>query len=80
MALTDKEIHLVRVEQILCTLNDAIKTDCKRLLNSGMINLDDYSTDNYQLAKVVIDAAIERNAGIFNSHAQKREVENLVKM
>ena len=80
MNRSKKEIHLDCVDQLLKNLTDAVKNDCIAMLNSGMVDINEYSVNNYQLAKILVDAAIERNSQMFARHGEPSAKRNLVKM
>ena len=58
------EKHLERINELLDTVRAELLYDAARLLNSGMIDPDQYNDEEFALAKIVVTAALDRNVMI----------------
>ena len=56
------EKHLARIDELLDTVKAELLYESARLLNSGMIDPDQYNDDEFVLAKIIVTAAIDRKS------------------
>lgn len=80
--MTDVNKHLVKVQEKLDNMNAIMMADIKKMLKSGMVDLDSYSPDDYRLAKVLVTAAMERNKDVCRIYGVnwKEDIKNLINM
>ncbi len=51
-----------RCNELIDVLADAMKGTCQRLYNSGGVNVEDYSPEEYVLAKILVTAAMRKHS------------------
>lgn len=70
-----------KIKEICNMVKSDIYEEAIHLLNSGMIDAEDYNKDEYALAKIIVSASIERCKynfmPLFDKH--KQEVKNLIR-
>lgn len=74
-----KAEHEAKINELVDTLAASIKVKALALGSSGAIDQDDYSVDEYVLAKILVTAAINDLKDSFAPfrEADKRTVKNL---
>jgi hypothetical protein len=53
-------MHEAKVDELIRNMAKELKTTCQRLYKSGGIDVENYSSDNYVLAKILVSAAMEQ--------------------
>ena len=73
--------HLENVTELIDKFAQSLKEEAGRLLSCGAVDLDDYNSEEYALAKIIITAAIINKGDRYYplSADYKREVKNLTK-
>jgi hypothetical protein len=68
-----------KIDELVATLESTIRLEAERLGSCGAVDLDDYSPDEYLLAKLLVTAAARKHCNDFApfTKAGKRELKNL---
>lgn len=61
MDKTTKEQHLANIAELAEDFKNILIEDGKKMLSSGMVDVDKFDPEQSLLAKIVISAAIQRN-------------------
>jgi len=76
---TMKAEHEAKIHELVNTLASSIKIKAMALGSSGGIDEDDYSVDEYVLAKILVTAAVEDLKDVYMpfGSADRKTVKNL---
>ena len=74
-----KAEHEAKIHELVDSLATSIKVKAMALSSSGGINEDDYSVDEYILAKILVTAAVEDLKDVYMPFgtADRKTVKNL---
>ena len=76
------KLHMDKVYELSINFVDSLMEESKKMLRSGGIDIDSFSTDEYALAKILITAAIYRSKNNYMPIKQEytKAVKNLRNM
>lgn len=57
--------HQAKINELIDQYATFLRTECRKLISSGMIDVDAYQDDDYRLAKIILTAAIKRTQDDF---------------
>jgi len=71
--------HRDKINELVDAMAQEIKLTAERLGACGAVNLDDYNSDEYVLAKILVTAATRKHSSDYAplSAEHKRELKNL---
>lgn len=74
-----KKAHKKKVVELINSLIPELKSTCERLYNSGALDVDQYSTEEYVLAKILVTAAMEQHAADYHplDDTHRQDLHNL---
>lgn len=72
--------HTAKINELIDRYTESLRVECDRLLKSGAIDPDVFDPEMYNLAKVVLTAAIRQTRNVYYPAHDKnliREIKNL---
>lgn len=77
-----KEKHLERINELLDTVRAELLYESARMLNSSMVDPDQYNDEEYRLAKIIVTASLHRQSVMFAPimNEDKKTCNNLKRM
>lgn len=72
--------HQEKIKELVEIFASNLIVVCERLYRSGGIAVEDYSTEDFALAKILLSAAIEQQKRAYYPHSpeNRKEVKNLI--